>query len=76
MSSELRRIQSGARAESPPHKSDLLGVACTLLTIPLPRERFFGALLFARFEIKGVSLDLLNDVFLLNFALEAAQSAF
>jgi hypothetical protein len=39
----------------------------------LARQRFLNALLFAGFQIKGVALDLLDNVFLLHFALEAAQ---
>ena len=47
-----------------------------LLTITLPGERFFYALLLAWFEIEGMTLDLFDDVFGLYFALEAAQSIF
>jgi hypothetical protein len=39
----------------------------------LARQRFFDALLFARLQVEGVTLDLLDNVFLLHFALEAAQ---
>ena len=42
----------------------------------LARQRFFHALLLAGLQVKGVALDLLDDVFLLHFALEAAQSIF
>jgi len=47
-----------------------------LLTITFPSERFFYALFFARLQVKGVTLDLLNNVFLLHFALEATQCIF
>lgn len=43
------------------------------LPATLARQGFFHALLLARLQIKGVSLDLLDDVFLLYFALETAQ---
>jgi hypothetical protein len=39
----------------------------------LARQRFFYALLFSGLEIKGVPFDLLDDVFLLHFALETTQ---
>ncbi len=47
-----------------------------LLAITLTRERFFDALLFTWFQIKGVTLDFLDNVFGLNLALKAAQSIF
>jgi hypothetical protein len=34
------------------------------------------AFLFARLEVKGVSLDFLDDIFLLDFSLEAAKGVF
>ena len=40
------------------------------------RERFFDALFFAGLQVKGVTLDLLDDVFLLHLALEATQRVF
>ena len=45
-------------------------------TRALASERSFYAFFLARFQIKGVSLYLFDDVFLLNFALETAQSVF
>jgi hypothetical protein len=45
-----------------------------LLAIALTCERFLHALLLAWFEIEGVTLDLFDNVFGLNFALETAQS--
>jgi len=44
------------------------------LTSALASERGFHAFLFTGFEVKGVALNLLNNVLLLHFALEAAQS--
>ncbi len=44
-----------------------------LLAITLASERFFYTLLLAWFQIKGVTLDLFDDVFGLYFALETAQ---
>jgi hypothetical protein len=44
-----------------------------LLACALPSKRSFHAFFLAGFQIKGVALDLFNNVFLLHFALEAAQ---
>ncbi len=46
----------------------------SLFTASLASQRFFHALFLARFQVKGVSLDLLDNVFLLHLALETAQS--
>jgi len=40
------------------------------------RQRFLHALLLAGFQIKGVALNLLNNVFLLHLALKAPQCIF
>ena len=40
------------------------------------RQRFFHPLLFAGLQVKGVTLDFLNDVLRLHFTLEATQSVF
>ena len=42
------------------------------LTRPLASQRGLHTLLLAGLQLKGVALDLLNDVFLLHLALEAA----
>jgi len=47
-----------------------------LFPATLARQRFFHALLLAGLQIKGVSLDLLDNVFLLHLALEPAQGIF
>jgi hypothetical protein len=44
-----------------------------LFTAAFARQSFLHALLFARLQVEGVPLDLLDDVFLLHFALEPAQ---
>ena len=53
----------------------LLDFLITLLPVALTRQRFFGSPLFTWLQIEGVSLDLLNDVFLLNLAFKPAQGA-
>ena len=54
----------------------LFDILVSLLTVPLAGEGFFGSLLFAGFQVEGVTLNLLNDVLLLDLALETAQRAF
>jgi hypothetical protein len=45
-----------------------------LLSASLSCKRLLDAFLFTRLQVKGVFLDFLDDVFLLNFSLEAAES--
>ena len=55
----------------------LLSVFLTVLfAVTLASKSLLHPLLFAGFQVVGVLLDLLDDVFLLDFALEAAQCAF
>ena len=56
-----------------PYKPSVLFFA-NLFASALASERGFHAFLLTGFEVKGVALDFLNNVFLLHFALEAAQS--
>ena len=46
------------------------------LTCALARQRGLYAFFFTGLQVKGVALDLFDNVFLLHFALEAAQSVF
>ena len=46
------------------------------LSAALTGQCFFHAFLLARLQVKGVTLDLLDDVFLLHLALEATQCIF
>jgi hypothetical protein len=57
-------------------KGELFDVGTTLFAVTLASECFFGTALLAGLEVKGVTFDLFNDVFLLNLALESAESAF
>ncbi len=50
-----------------------LGLPAHLLPRAFPRERLLRPALVARLQIEGVLLDVLDDVFLLDLALEAAQ---
>jgi hypothetical protein len=54
----------------------LLGFASKLLAITLSRQRLFRPAFVARLQVEGVLLDVLDDVFLLNLALEAAECTF
>ena len=53
----------------------LLGIASTLLTVAFARQRFLGALLFTRFQVKRVPFYFLDDIFGLHLALETPQRA-
>ena len=46
------------------------------LPVALSRQRLFHALFFAGFEIERMPLYFLDDVFLLDFAFEAAEGIF
>jgi hypothetical protein len=48
----------------------------SFLAIPLARQRFLYAALFARLQVEGVTLHFLNNVFLLDLALKPAQRIF
>jgi len=53
----------------------LLRLATELLAIALPRQCLLGTSVITRFQIERVFLDVLDDVFLLNLALEASEGA-
>jgi hypothetical protein len=53
---------------------DLVLLLADFLAITFAGERFLNALLFARLEIKGMTLYFLDNVFGLHLALETAQS--
>jgi hypothetical protein len=54
----------------------LFRFAPELLTVSLPRERLLGSSFIPWFQIERMLLDVLDDVFLLDLALETAESAF
>jgi len=58
-----------------PNESSVLFLT-RFFSAALTGQRFFYALFFARLQVKGVTLDLLDDVFLLHLALEATQCIF
>jgi hypothetical protein len=51
----------------------LVLLLANLLTCALTSQRSLYAFLLTGFQVKGVALDLFDDIFLLHFALEAAQ---
>src|SRR5437667_2289862 len=55
--------------------STLLQLPAELLPIPLARQRLLRTSLVARLQIKGMLLDVLDDVFLLDLPLEPSESA-
>lgn len=61
------KLQTGER---------LILFAARFLTITFPRQCFLHPAFFARFQVIGMPLDFLNDVLLLDFTLETAQSIF
>jgi hypothetical protein len=54
----------------------LIQLATLLLAQPFARKRLFCAALFSRLHVIAMLLDFFDDVFLLHFALETAQSIF
>ena len=61
-----------------PYRFDekLLDVRAALLAVALTSQSFLGPALFAGLQVEGVTLNFLNDIFLLNFAFEATKRAF
>jgi hypothetical protein len=54
----------------------LLRLSTEFLTVPLARQSLFGPALVTRLQVERMLLDVLDDVFLLNLALEAAECTF
>ena len=75
-----KRGTAGKKNGSPPHGSDPSVVSILLLTrffaTSFTCKRFLDSLLFAGLQVKGVALNLLNDVFLLHLALKSSQRVF
>ena len=73
MITACQELQDHGKAAWPP---GLVLLLTYLLTVPFAGKRFFDALLLAGFQVKRMTLDLFNNVFGLDFALEAAQGIF
>ena len=54
---------------------NLLDVFIALLSVALAGEGFLGPALLAGLQVEGVALDLFDNVFLLDLALESPESA-
>jgi hypothetical protein len=54
----------------------LLDFPATFLPVSFASQRLLDSELLAWFQIKGVPLDLLNNVLLLDFSLETAKGVF
>jgi len=65
------RLSRAAPGRCGPFLRLVLFFAC-LFSSALPSQRSFYTLFFAGLQVEGVSLDLLDNVFLLHLALEAA----
>jgi hypothetical protein len=77
--SQLRLNRVGARSSrAAPGRSGPFPISvlffASLLTGSLASQRCLHAFFLAGLQVKGVALDLLDDVFLLHLALEPAQS--
>ncbi len=59
-----------------PALASLILFFANFLTIAFARQRLFDSLFLTGFEVKGMTLDFLNDVLGLNFALKTAQGIF
>jgi hypothetical protein len=53
--------------------ADSFLLVSNFLSAPFPGQGFLDSAFFPRFQIEGMFLDLLDDVFLLNLPLEATQ---
>ena len=54
----------------------LLNFAPALFPVSLTRKRLLDTQFFARLQVKGMPLDLFNDVFLLYLTLESPEGVF
>ena len=72
----LQKREGAAHHGEERPNNDLVLLFTSLLPAAFACQCFLHALLLAGLQIKGVALDLLNNVFLLHLALEAAQCIF
>jgi hypothetical protein len=68
-----RSIQTARNLGSYFYRARLILFAALLFPQSLSRQRLFHPGFFSRFHVKAVPLDFLNDVFLLDLALETPQ---
>ena len=65
----------GRRLKTATHRLSVLLLA-SLFATPFPCQSFLDTLFFAGLQVKGVALNLLDNVFLLHLALETSQRVF
>ena len=65
------QVEQGRSGKEQPFPALILFLA-RLFSCPLAGQRSFHTLLFAGLQVKGVTFNLLDNVFLLHLALEAA----
>jgi hypothetical protein len=70
------RCWKGGGISIPPPVGQLLNLPAILLPVPFAGQRLLGPELLTRFQVERMSLDFFNDVFLLDFSLEAPESVF
>ena len=63
-------------SSSNPNHGNLIMLFANLLAGTLSRQSLFHPALLARFQVVGVTLHVLDDVFRLNLALEPTQGVF
>jgi hypothetical protein len=68
------QIEQGRPGKERPFAAFLVLFFARFLASPLASESSLDTLFFAGLQVKGVALDLLDNVFLLHLALKAAQS--
>jgi hypothetical protein len=73
-SPKMRQRERATASSSGPTLYYLILLFASFFAATLARQSFFHALLLARLEVVGVTLHFLDDVFLLNLALETAKS--
>ncbi len=67
---------TGSEPQTKRVREKLVLFLANLLAIAFASQRFFHALFLAGFQVEGVTLNLFDNVFGLNFALETAQGIF
>jgi hypothetical protein len=72
----VAETRTGETVVTPLRLFELFDFPATLLPVPLAGECCFNPLLFTWLQIERVTLNFLDDVFLLHFSFEAAEGVF
>jgi transcriptional regulator GlxA family with amidase domain len=73
--SDRRQVPVSLVSGGDPNLLQLIRLAALLFSSPLARERLLRAAPITRLQVERMLLDVLDDVFLLYFPLEAAERA-